>query len=136
MSFAYLSHFGLVLYGLAFLVGFLIGLEIPLLVRINTRWRPTLKDNLGDVLSFDYVGALIGALIWAFLLLPTTSLVKISLLLSSLNTLVGVVSILLLRPWLRHQSRLWFGVFFSGILIIGVHYFGPKEIENARQRLY
>ena len=77
LSFAYLTHFGLVLYALAFLVGFLIGLEIPLLVRINTRWAPSLRENLGDVLSFDYVGALIGADL-GFLAAATTSLVKIS----------------------------------------------------------
>ena len=134
LSFAYLTHFGLVLYALAFLVGFLIGLEIPLLVRINTRWAPSLRENLGDVLSFDYVGALIGALIWAFLLLPTTSLVKISLLLASLNTIVGIVSILILKKWLRHQWCLWLGVVITGLMISAIHYFAPKQIETARQR--
>ena len=136
LSFAYLSHFFLVLYGLAFFVGFLIGLEIPLLVRINTRWRPALRENLGDVLSFDYVGALVGALIWAFLLLPTTSLVKISLLLASLNLGVAVLSIFLLKPWLRHRGRLWLFVLISGISIGGIHALAPSQIESARQRLY
>ncbi|MGB0648259.1 MAG: hypothetical protein ACPGQS_13830, partial [Bradymonadia bacterium] len=136
LGFAYLTHFHLVLYGLAFLVGFLIGLEIPLLIRMNTRWRGDLKDNLGDVLSLDYVGALIGALIWAFVLLPTTSLVEISLLLSGLNVAVALLSMWLLRGWLKSPGLLFGCTLLATGVIALVHHQGPGLIEQARQRLY
>lgn len=136
LGFGYLTHFHLVLYGLAFLVGFLIGLEIPLLIRMNTRWRGDLKDNLGDVLSLDYVGALIGALIWAFILLPKASLVKISLLLASLNVGVAILSIWLLWDWLQKPKRIFALTALTILWIIGVHHTGPKLIESARQHLY
>jgi spermidine synthase len=136
LGFGYLTHFHLVLYGLAFAVGFLIGLEIPLLIRMNTRWRGNLKDNLGDVLSLDYVGALIGALIWAFILLPKASLVKISLLLASLNVGVAMLSIWLLWDWLKKPRRIFALTAITILWIIGVHHTGPKLIESARQHLY
>ena len=66
LAFAWMEHFHLALYGLAILIGFGIGLEIPLLMRMNQQWRIRLADNMGDVLSLDYVGALAGALVWAF----------------------------------------------------------------------
>ena len=45
---------------------FLIGLEIPLVLRINRRFAPALKSNVATVFSTDYVGAFVGALVWAF----------------------------------------------------------------------
>ena len=136
LAFAYLTHFSLILFGLAFLVGFLIGLEIPLLIRINERWRVTLKDNLGDVLSFDYVGALVGALIWALVLLPAISLDKIALLLASLNLLVSLVSLLLLKKWIRHFGALIVALLIGMGMIYFVHSRGSLAIQDARQRLY
>src|SRR5215471_4876460 len=54
LSFARLSYFHIVLYGVVFAIGVLVGLELPLLMRI-------LKDNLefkelvSRVLTFDYI---------------------------------------------------------------------------------
>src|SRR3712207_3674350 len=56
LSFSRLSFFQITLYSIVFLIGTLVGLEIPLLMRI-------LKDNLdfkslvSRVLAFDYIGA-------------------------------------------------------------------------------
>jgi len=46
LAFAYLEHFRLVLYVLAMSIGFAIGMEIPLLMRINQRWQPQLRQNV------------------------------------------------------------------------------------------
>ena len=78
LAFAYLDHFRFVLYLLATIIGFGIGLEIPLLLRINQGWRTELRENVGEILSLDYLGALLGALLWAFILLPAIPLDQIS----------------------------------------------------------
>ena len=78
IGFAWLEHFHLLLYSLALAIGFGIGLEIPLLLRINEQWRTQLSDNVGNVLSLNYVGALMGALIWAFVMLPAMPLDRIA----------------------------------------------------------
>ena len=53
------------IYILAVLVGLLIGLEIPLVTRINGRYHD-LKANISSVMEKDYYGSLIGGLFFAF----------------------------------------------------------------------
>ena len=117
-------------------MGFLIGLEIPLLIRMNTRWRGDLKDNLGDVLSLDYVGALIGASYLGIRIVATTSLVDISLLLSGLNVAVALLSMWLLRGWLKSPRLLFLLTVITTVIIAWFIFQAPKLIEEARQRLY
>ncbi len=60
---------------LHFAVGVFIGMEIPLLVRMNRRFTHSLKHNLGELLRLDYWGGFVGALLWIYGLsvwLPTT----------------------------------------------------------------
>jgi spermidine synthase len=54
---------------LTFSIGFLIGLEIPFLARLMEPMR-LLKENLANVLSLDYLGALCATLALPLLLLP------------------------------------------------------------------
>ena len=51
------SAFRFLLYGMVLLVGTLVGLEIPLVMRIMKR-NVALKDLVSQVLTFDYLGAL------------------------------------------------------------------------------
>ncbi len=73
--------------GLVFAIGLLTGLEIPLLARVMERYSP-LKNNLADVLGFDYVGALAATLLFPFLLLPFFGLSRSSLLFRAANLLL------------------------------------------------
>ena len=56
LSFAHLSYFSLVLYGIVFIIGVLVGLEIPLLMRI-LKDELDFKDLISRVLAFDYIGS-------------------------------------------------------------------------------
>src|ERR671921_1877961 len=57
LAFAYTSAFRLTLYATVVVVGVLVGLEVPLLMRI-LRERYSFKDVVANVLTFDYLGAL------------------------------------------------------------------------------
>ena len=60
-----LAAFRFLLYGLVLMVGALVGLEIPLVMRILKKKlsnRYGLKDLVSQVLTFDYLGALVVAL--------------------------------------------------------------------------
>jgi len=62
---ASVAPFRVLLYGLVLVVGTLVGLEIPLVMRILKRQfheRYALKDLVSQVLTFDYLGALAVAL--------------------------------------------------------------------------
>src|SRR6202047_4190012 len=57
LAFAYTRSFSLALYLVVIAVGVLVGLEIPLLMRI-LKDRFELRDLVSHVLTFDYLGAL------------------------------------------------------------------------------
>src|SRR2546421_4766433 len=97
LSFAHLSFFHVVLYGDVFLIGVLVGLEIPLLMRI-LKDHLDFKELVARVLAFDYVGALIASLLFPIFLVPKLGLVRTSLLFGILNAAVGLWATWLMRP--------------------------------------
>ena len=99
-SFANLSYFGVVLYGTVFLIGTLVGLEIPLLMRI-LKDELDFKDLVSRVLSLDYIGALAASLLFPLFLVPKLGLVRTSLLFGMLNAAVGIWATWLLEPLIK-----------------------------------
>jgi spermidine synthase len=75
LTFAQSSHVRLVLYLLVASTGILVGAELPLLMRVLRR-RVAFKDVVPRVLSLDYAGALVGALLFALLLLPNLGILR------------------------------------------------------------
>ena len=78
----------------------LIGYEIPLMMRINEEDAPDMRINLAQVLKMDYIGALVGALLWTFLLVRYLSIDRISFVVG----LVTMVSAILC--WFLYRTRL------------------------------
>src|SRR5918998_6625965 len=97
LSFAHLTYFQIILYGLVFLIGTLVGLEIPLLMRI-LKDHLDFKELVARVLAFDYVGALVASLLFPIFLVPRLGLVRTSLLFGFLNAAVGLWATWLMRP--------------------------------------
>lgn len=90
------------LYGLVGVVGVLVGLEIPLVMRILKR-DVALKDLVSQVLTFDYLGALAVSLAFPLLFVPHLGLVRTGFVFGLLNAAVAVWAL-----WLfRHQLRRW-----------------------------
>jgi spermidine synthase len=88
--------FGLMLYGLVMLIGILVGLEIPLIMRI-LKGEVAFKDLVAQVLSFDYIGALAVSLLFPLVLAPHLGLVRSALLFGLLNALVAAWALMLFR---------------------------------------
>ena len=80
-----------VLYGEILAVGTLVGLEIPLLLRI-LKDELEFKDLVSQVLTFDYVGSLAVSLAFPLLFVPRLGLVRASLLLGLANAAVALWS--------------------------------------------
>jgi spermidine synthase len=96
VAFAYTTAFRLALYVLVFVVGVLVGLEVPLLMRI-LRGRLDFKDVVADVLAFDYLGALGASLLFPIVLVPRLGLVRAALAFGVVNALVALWSTHLFR---------------------------------------
>lgn len=91
LAFGYTDAFRLILYGLVVAVGVLVGLELPLLIRILER-RLSFKDLIAKTLTFDYLGALLGSLGFSLLLVPSLGLARTSLVCGFLNACAGLAS--------------------------------------------
>ncbi|GAB4040916.1 polyamine aminopropyltransferase [Spirosoma gilvum] len=92
--FEQVASFRLLLYLLVGLTGTLVGLEIPLLMRILEN-QITFKDLVSRVFTFDYIGSLLASLVFPLWLVPQLGLIRTSLFFGLLN--VGVAGFLLYR---------------------------------------
>lgn len=98
-AFARLSDARPVLWLLVAAVGTLVGLELPLLMRI-LEGRVEFKSLVARVLSADYVGSLAASLVFPLLLVPYLGLVRTSLVAGAVNALVALWTTWLLAPTL------------------------------------
>jgi spermidine synthase len=98
------AAFRVLLYALVGLIGVLVGLEIPLVMRIlkrhfSERWA--LRELVSEVLTFDYLGALLVALAFPLLFVPHLGLVRTGIFFGLLNAAVAVWALWLFRGELR-----------------------------------
>jgi spermidine synthase len=96
LAFAFTDAFQVLLYVLVFIIGTLVGLEIPLLMRLLQN-RLEFKDVVGNVLTFDYLGALGASLLFPLVLVPHLGMVRAALLFGIVNAVVALWSTRLLR---------------------------------------
>jgi spermidine synthase len=102
LSFARLSYFPVVLYAIVFAIGVLVGLELPLLMRI-LKDELDFKDLVSRVLTFDYVGALVASLLFPLFFVPRLGLVRTSLVFGLLNAGVGLWATWFMRPLIKGE---------------------------------
>ena len=107
LAFARLSFFAVVLYGLVFIIGTLVGLEIPLLMRI-LKDRYELKELVSRVLTFDYLGALVASLAFPLFVVPRLGLVRGSFVVGCLNGAVALWCTHVLAAAIPRHRRVWF----------------------------
>jgi spermidine synthase len=91
LAFAYTQGFQLLMYSLVVVIGILVGLEIPLLMRL-VRGRYHFRDVVAHVLTFDNLGALGASLLFPILLVPYLGLVRSAMLFGVINVLVALWS--------------------------------------------
>ncbi|MFW6640066.1 polyamine aminopropyltransferase [Nocardiopsis algeriensis] len=139
-AFAWLSAYGFALVLLAFAIGVLIGMEIPLLMTLIQRIRrQEASEAVADLFAADYVGGLIGGLAFPFLLLPLLGLPKGVLMVGALNAVVGVAVVLwLFRGELARGVQVFLGAGLVGVLtVLGLAFAYADQFEvDARQALY
>ena len=105
LLFNHVDNFRIVLYGLVSLIGILIGLEIPLLMRILEE-RLDFKTLVSQIFTFDYVGALLASLLFPLVLVPYLGLMRTSFLFGLFNIGVALWSIHIFKEQLPWQKSL------------------------------
>ena len=104
-AFAYIHNYEPFLYLITILLGSMLGMEIPLIIRI-LKESFSLKTNISNVLSLDYIGALIAALLFPMVLVPQLGLMQTSFLFGMLNLFVGFMAWSIFRDRLNKSYLL------------------------------
>ena len=102
-GFAYLSTIRPLLFSILVVVGTMVGLEIPLLMRL-LQPGVQLKDLVARVLAFDYLGALAASILFPLALLPHLGLVRTALLFGVLNAAVALWSTRIFADAMRRPA--------------------------------
>ncbi len=117
------------------LIGALVGLEIPLVVRLLERLRE-LRVNISNVLTADYIGALAAALLFPLVLVPQLGLLRTGLVFGLLNMLVAALALWVFRAELMRPRRLLLGLMGSVVLLVALVVQAPQLTRLFEDRLY
>jgi spermidine synthase len=120
-----------------FAIGICVGLEIPLLTRIVAS-QSKLGDALADILSIDYIGALLGSLAFPIILLPLLGVNQTGFLMGLFNVGVGALILYTFRDRLGAASLRALSLAAGAIsllMILGV-IFSAWWVNIFEQQLY
>jgi spermidine synthase len=96
LLFEHVGSFRFLLYSLVTVIGILVGIEIPILLRI-LKDEFDFKDLVSRVFTFDYIGALFASLLFPLVLVPHLGLIRSSFMFGILNVAVAL--------WLLYAIR-------------------------------
>jgi spermidine synthase len=133
------SSFRVALYALVLVVGMLVGLEIPLVMRILKRHfsrRYALKDLVSQVLTFDYLGALAVAVAFPLLLVPQLGLIRTGLAFGLANALVALWALVLFRGELRRLRAHAAACALTLIALVAAFALADRVTHWAEDRFY
>ena len=116
-------------------IGALVGLEIPILLRI-VESGSTVRLAVSRVLAVDYVGALLGSILFPLVLLPHMGLVRTAALLGLVNLAVAFVAMRLMADSLRGQRALQVWGVLIGLVLAGVFATAGLTTSWAEDQLY
>jgi spermidine synthase len=120
-------------YIFAFILGFLIGMEIPLIARIReTIYGHHLAHNAGTIYGADYIGAGVGAAIWVLFMLKI-EISQAAALTATLNLVAGFIFLMRFKKYLRNIRWLLSGHALLALLVVAVFQYGgiwQKQMQN------
>ena len=121
-----LGPFRVLLYLVVLAVGILVGLEIPLVMRILKR-EVEFKELVSRVLSFDYLGALAVSLLFPLVLAPHLGLVRTGLVFGLANALIALWALHLFRDQL-HRRRMLHLAAWGAIVLLTIGLAGAGRV--------
>lgn len=92
LGFAWIPTFKVLLYSVVFCIGVMVGVEIPLVMRILNERQQAFNEVVSKVLTFDYLGALIVSLLFPIVLAPTLGLARTAVLFGIANVLIALLT--------------------------------------------
>lgn len=125
------------IYILAIVIGLLIGMEIPLVTRINAI-NSELRTNISEVMEKDYFGALIGGLFFAFIGIRFLGITYTPFVVGAVNLAVALLVFVKFKKFIKKKNlRLLYTYAAAVVVLIAVGLgFSSKLVLYANQNLY
>jgi len=136
LAYSVTDAYPVVMFLIIILIGTLVGLEIPILTRLVEERYHSLRISLANVLSFDYIGALVGSVAFPILLLPKLGLLGTAFAVGGLNMAVVAITTGRYFSDLRFRRQ----IVILSIIVLGTLAVGASTIKASQtyleQRLY
>jgi len=134
---AWTTYTGVVIYGLSILIGLMIGMEIPLVVRLNQEFQ-SLRVNISSVLENDYYGSLAGGVFFAFVGLPYLGLTYTPIVLGFVNFAVAIGLFVILWKKIKqpHKTRIVSAGVLVFVVLISGFFVAQPIIKFGEQKKY
>ena len=100
------APFRSLLYAFVLITGIIVGMEIPLVMRVLHREQAAFADLVARVLTFDYLGALAVSLLFPLLLAPHLGMARSALFFGILNAAVALLTARVFRRQLPRYPAL------------------------------
>lgn len=118
LSNIYIQSYELIMFIEIILIGTLVGLEIPLLTRIIENNTKNLRVTLSTIFSFDYIGGLIGSIIFPLILLPKFGYFTTAFLVGAVNIIVSMTIMYGYKKYIK--NLMMFKIITMSVLVIMV----------------
>lgn len=135
LAFNHIQYFGILLYSLVILTGILVGLELPLLMRILQN-RIEFSDLVSKMFTFDYIGALFASLLFPLLLVPHLGLMRTAFFFGVANVVIAYLIATRFRNELTRFNRITIAAFGCLILLLLGFIFSEKLTSWAETQAY
>ncbi len=132
---AYIENITIIIYPLSVSIGILIGLEIPLVTRLNDYYED-LRVNISSVMEKDYYGALLGGIFFAFVALPKFGLTYTPIILGGVNFLVASILFLQYYDMVKFKKIMTSGFVIVPVFLIALAYLAKPVVLYGEQRKY
>ena len=114
------APFRTLLYLMVFMIGAMVGMEVPLVMRALNARQTAFKELVSTVLTFDYLGALAVSLLFPLVLAPHLGLTRTGFLFGMCNVGVALWTIYTFRAELKNVAmRMLRACFVLCLLIVG-----------------
>ena len=129
------DFFEFYLYFIVFIIGCLVGLEIPILMII-------LKDKfkfstlVSNVFTFDYIGALLASILFPIFFIPYLGLIETSIIFGIVNIGTGLFMCFTLQKEIKNNYFLKIKGFFSLAILITTFFFSSEILSFSEKSLY
>lgn len=134
-AFAHVDQVTPVVLGCTVVIGTLVGMEIPLVLRLF-RTAGSLRVAVAHVLSADYIGALAASVAFPFIVLPLLGLVRAALAFGMLNVLIGSFGTVMFWDELTGRRRLLLWNVVAWALLVSGMVAAGRATDWLEDRLY